>query len=181
MKRRLFLVGLTASAAVLATSGAVLAASYSEDVVAQLVKLGFSDITAETTLLGRVRIVARRGDGVREIVLNPRTGEVLRDTWVPSASGASTRRTVISDVSDADDDSSDDGTSGSDDNGSDDNGGDNSGGNDNSGGDNSGGDDNSGHGGGGDDRNDDRNDDREDREDDRGDREDDKRDDDKKD
>lgn len=167
MKRRLFLVGLTASATVLATSGAALAASYSEDVVAQLIKLGFSDITAETTLLGRVRIVAHRGDGVREIVLNPRTGEVLRDTWVPSASGASVRRTVISDVSDTDDDNSgDDGTDDGN-SGADDNGGDTS----------SGGDDNSGPGGGGDDRNDER----DDREDNRDDREDDKRDDDKKD
>ena len=144
MKRRMFLVGLTASASVVMTSGAALAASFSEDVVAQLIELGFSDITAETTLLGRIRIVARRGDGVREIVLNPRTGEVLRDIWLPSAGGTGSRRTVISDV--ADDDSVAGGTSGGDDNG---------------GGDNSGSDDS------GDDRNDDRKDDREDRQDDR--------------
>ena len=31
------------------------------------------------TLLGRVRILARRGDQVREIVLDPRNGTILRD------------------------------------------------------------------------------------------------------
>lgn len=103
MERRQFLLGLTASVALLASGGMAFAASFSEDVVAQLVRLGFSDITAETTLLGRVRILAHRGDGVREIVLNPRTGEVLRDTWMPVAGGSATR-TVISDVADRDDD-----------------------------------------------------------------------------
>jgi hypothetical protein len=92
----------------LASGGLAFAASFSEDVVAQLVRLGFSDITAETTLLGRIRIVARRGDGVREIVLNPRTGEVLRDTWVPGPGGRTTR-TVISDVADDDRDDQDTG------------------------------------------------------------------------
>jgi uncharacterized membrane protein YgcG len=161
MKRRLFLLGLTASASVLMTNGAALAASFSEDVVAQLVQLGFSDITAETTLLGRIRIVARRGDGVREIVLNPRTGEVLRDTWLPSAGSATTRRTVISDVADSGDDTSE-GVSSSGDGSS-------SGGDDNSGG---GDDNNSGSGGGRGDRDDDRDDNRDDRDDDKDDKED---------
>lgn len=165
MKRRLFLLGLTTSLALAASTGAVLASSFSEDVVAQLVKLGFSDITAETTLLGRVRILAKRSDGVREIVLNPRTGEVLRDTWLPTA-GGNAPRTVLNDI--------DDGENGGDDSGGDDSGGDDSGGDDNSG---SGSgkddsdddhDDNSGHGSGGDDdKNDDRADDREDNRDDK--------------
>ena len=157
MKRRLFLLGLTTAAALLMTGGAALAASFSEDVVAQLVRLGFSDITAETTLLGRVRIVAHRGDGVREIVLNPRTGEVLRDTWLPFAGGASAPRTVISDVSSTDDVGDD---------------------NSDGGGDNSdGGGDNSGPGGGGDDNDDNRNDREDNRDDRQDDRNDDKRDD----
>lgn len=137
MKRRLFVFGLVTTAAMAVTGGAALAASFSEDVVAQLVKLGFSDITAETTLLGRVRITAHRADGVREIVLNPRTGEVLRDIWMPTATGG-TARTVLSDVAD---DDGDDAAKG------DDNGGDR--------GDDDAGDDNSGKGGG-DDHNDDR-------------------------
>ena len=142
MNRRQFLLGLTTAVALMATTGAVLASSYSEDIVAQLVKLGFSDIRAETTLLGRVRIVANRADGVREIVLNPRTGEILRDTWIPATGGAAPR-TVISDI-DHDDDNS---GSGSDDHDDEDNSGSGSG---------SGDDDNSGHGSGGDDRDDDR-------------------------
>ena len=153
MKRRLFLSGLTTSLALVASTGSVLASSFSEDVVAQLVKLGFSDITAETTLLGRVRIVAKRSDGVREIVLNPRTGEVLRDTWLPTAGGTAPR-TVLNDI--------DNGEDGGDDNSGDNSGGDNSGsgsGNDDSKEDR---DDNSGHGGGGDDGRDDKRDDNKD-------------------
>ena len=160
MKRRLFLLGLATTGALVATTGAVLAASFSEDVVAQLVKLGFTDITAETTLLGRVRILARRADGTREIVLNPRTGEVLRDTWMPTSGGAATR-TVLSDIQDDDDNGGDDGNSGSG-SGDDDNSGSGSGGDDGNSGSGSGDDDdNSGSGSGGD---------REDRQDDRDDR-----------
>ena len=57
------------------------AASFAEDIVAQLTQQGFRDIAQETTWLGRVRIVATRSDGVREIILNPLTGEILRDLW----------------------------------------------------------------------------------------------------
>ena len=130
MKRRLFLKGLTGAAAAVLVAGPALAASYADDVVTQLTALGFTNIVVETTWLGRVRILAKRNNGLREIVLNPRTGEILRDVWSPgSASGA--RRVVLDDVDDdGDDDSSGHGSGGSDDD-------------DNSGSD----DDNSGHGG----------------------------------
>jgi len=57
------------------------AASYADAIVAQLSAQGFADVLVDTTWLGRVRIVATRSDGVREIILNPRTGEILRDLW----------------------------------------------------------------------------------------------------
>lgn len=118
MNRRQLLTGLVTTAA-LAAAGPAFALSYAEDVVKQLTKLGFLEIHVETTLLGRVRIVAERSDGMREIVLNPRTGEILRDVWTPSAGGAV--RNVLADVeddgdADADDDSSGSGSGGGDDN-----------------------------------------------------------------
>ncbi len=100
MNRRTLLSALLASATLIVSTGAVAAASYTEDVVAQLVNLGFSDITAETTLLGRVKIMAWRADGQREVIINPRTGEILRDTWTPNGIGAP--RTVLNDVEDDD-------------------------------------------------------------------------------
>jgi hypothetical protein len=161
MKRRSFLSGLLTASALALSAGAVLAASYTEDVVAQLIKLGFSDITAETTLLGRVRIRASRSDGTREIIINPRTGEILRDVWTAAANGGRPR-TVLSDIDDSDEDNSgsgkDDDSSGSgsgDDDGKDD---DNSG--HGSGDDDGRDDDNSGRGG-----DDDGRDDRDDRDD----------------
>lgn len=48
-------------------------------VIKQLQGQGYQSITVSRTWLGRVRILAYQGDDSREIVLNPRTGEVLRD------------------------------------------------------------------------------------------------------
>lgn len=166
MNRRTLLAGLASAAAVMAAAPAF-ALSYAEDVVIQLTKLGFLDIHVETTLLGRVKIVAARADGIREIVLNPRTGEILRDVWTPSSGGSV--RAVLADVED-DGDADGDDVSGSDDDedkGDDDNSGSGSGKDDDDKDD-----DNSGSGNGGEDRNDDRDD-----RDDRNDRDDDKKDD----
>ena len=59
------------------------AAHADEDYVEDLVKLletqGYVDISVTRTLLGRVRIVAVNSKGRRELICNPRTGEVLRD------------------------------------------------------------------------------------------------------
>ena len=101
MKRRAFLLGIASATTLVVSTGTAMAASYTEDVVAQLVKLGFVNITAETTLLGRVKIKAQRSDGVREIVINPRTGEILRDVWMPKDIG-SAPRTVLNDIDDGD-------------------------------------------------------------------------------
>ena len=80
MKRRVFVSGLLA---VIALTGQSQAQDLVANVVAQLRNQGFGSITQETTLLGRVRLYAVRKDGTREIIINPRTGEILRDLWLP--------------------------------------------------------------------------------------------------
>lgn len=149
MKRRDFIIGLVVAAPLSVAATAALALSYAEDVVAQLSGMGFSDIEVETTWLGRVRITARRADGIREIVINPRTGEVLRDVWTPSE-GVGRVRPVLDDVgedhhgdSGGSDDNSGSGGSGGDDDNSGHGGGDDHGGNSGPGG---GGGDDGGHG-----------------------------------
>ena len=80
MNRRVFL-GRCASGvlgAVFAGSAAF-ADSFEGSVVAQLRGQGYREINVERTMLGRVRIVAAKGPRTREIILNPRTGEILRD------------------------------------------------------------------------------------------------------
>lgn len=80
MNRRVFLkhcmggvlgAGLAAS---MANAG-----SFETAVVSQLRGQGYSEITVERTMLGRMRIVGARNGNTREIILNPRTGEILRD------------------------------------------------------------------------------------------------------
>lgn len=99
-------------------------------IVAQLRAQGYTEISVETTWLGRIRIVALRGGGHREIIANPRTGEILRDVWSGASGG--TRTTILDDVDDgtaSSGGSSGSGSSGSgSDDGSDDNGDDDSGG-----------------------------------------------------
>ena len=63
------------------------AATFQESVVSQLESQGYQAITIEQTLLGRVKIVGQIADGRREIILNPRTGEILRDLWMQDAGG----------------------------------------------------------------------------------------------
>lgn len=60
-----------------ATAGA--AATPEEIIFAQLQDEGYTVQQVSTTFLGRIRIAAAKGDYQREIVINPRTGEVLRD------------------------------------------------------------------------------------------------------
>lgn len=75
MNRREFLIFGGASL----VAGRAGAESPSDAVVRQLRGYGYREIEVGRTLLGRVRITAERGDVTREIVLEPRTGEVLRD------------------------------------------------------------------------------------------------------
>ena len=80
MKRRVFLargaVGVLGAAFV---GSAACADGFQTAVVAQLRSQGYREINVERTMLGRVRIVGAKGSGSREIILNPRTGEILRD------------------------------------------------------------------------------------------------------
>lgn len=78
MKRREFIM-LSLSAVV--TAGAAMAQSVQELIVEQLIEQGFSEITVGRTLLGRIRIVATSAEFRREIIIHPRTGEILRDYW----------------------------------------------------------------------------------------------------
>lgn len=110
---------LAALLACFAAGSPVLAAGYADAVVAQLQRQGYDRIETEETWLGRVRIVAERDDGSREIILNPRTGEILRDLWLLS-NGQAGRSLLIGTGEDDDEDSSGSGKDPSDDDGSDD-------------------------------------------------------------
>lgn len=71
-------------------------ADYSQDVVRQLNDMGFTNVEVSRTLLGRVRITATGEAGQREIILNPRTGEILRDLWI-KADGSSSDPSLLAD------------------------------------------------------------------------------------
>ncbi len=63
----------------LASAPPALAAEFAQIWARHLALEGYQDIRLSRTWLGRVRIVAEKSDREREIVINPRTGEVLRD------------------------------------------------------------------------------------------------------
>ncbi|TFL18738.1 hypothetical protein [Jannaschia formosa] len=54
-------------------------ADVTQDIVRRLQAEGFERIEISRTFLGRTRIVASGPPGQREVVVNPRSGEVLRD------------------------------------------------------------------------------------------------------
>lgn len=164
MNRRVFLT--RCAAGVLGAVGVAQAASagsFEESVVTQLRGQGYRDINVARTMLGRVRIVGARRGITREIILNPRTGEILRDVVLgddgqvsvqisdddTSGSGRS------GDDSSGDDGGDDDGDDGGDDGGGDDHGGEDGGGSGSGSGSGSGGGSGSGHGDGGGDNGDD--------------------------
>ena len=138
LSRRRLLIG-TVSTLALATPALAQDDRATRQVVRQLERQGFRIVQINRTLLGRVRVVARRGDLTREIVLDPRNGQILRD--YVSGGDDDERSPDIGDFDDEDDD--DDGEGGDDDDDDDDD--------DSEGG---GGDDDS-EGGGGDDDDDD--------------------------
>lgn len=61
------------------TVGPLAAAEIADAWKAQLQLDGYEEIEVSRTWLGRIRIVAEKGEIRREIVLNRTTGEVLRD------------------------------------------------------------------------------------------------------
>jgi hypothetical protein len=128
MKRRIFVAAICIC---LGSAGATMARDFADTIVSQLRSQGYTDVTVSSTWLNRTRIFAQSSDAQREIILNPRTGEILRDLYIGDDSGSR-----IVDDDDDDDDNSGSGSSGNDDDDNDD---------DRDDDDN----DNSGHGGGG--------------------------------
>lgn len=87
MKRRAMIL-VTLAAIML--PGVALAQSFQDRLVAKLGAEGYTSINVSRTWLGRTRIRARSPDYRREIVFDPRTGEILRDFWeVIGAAGSS--------------------------------------------------------------------------------------------
>lgn len=85
MKRRDFLTA--AAVVVVATPALAQGQGFADVFVEQLKGQGFARIEISRTWLGRLRIEAQNDRFRREIILNPRTGEVLRDLWVNLSSG----------------------------------------------------------------------------------------------
>lgn len=117
MQRRILRLIAVAAISSALTAGAACAGSRADDIVAQLKQQGYVDLHTETTWLGRSRITGRTADGSREIVLNPNTGEILRDLWTPNAGGGEKEK-LISDTNQGSGSGS--GTSGGGSNGGDD-------------------------------------------------------------
>jgi hypothetical protein len=117
-----------------------LAEGYADSIVRQLQAQGFSKIETEQTWLGRTRIVAEGSQGQREIIVNPNTGEILRDLWL-AQNGGGAGGLIARSASDDDGDGRDNGGDSGDDNGGNSGGsnsgsGNSGGGNDDSGGSN---------------------------------------------
>ena len=70
---------LLLSVALSAAAAAVQAQSPQENVIRLLLDQGFEITSQRRTLLGRFKIVATDGTYIREIVILPTTGDVLRD------------------------------------------------------------------------------------------------------
>jgi uncharacterized membrane protein YgcG len=86
MNRRGFLALAMSGGATVALAGSARAAGLVDDLVRELRSQGFSSVNVSRTMLGRVRIEAIGSAGSREIVLNPNSGEILRDLWTSSGS-----------------------------------------------------------------------------------------------
>ncbi|MCE8539638.1 hypothetical protein KBY27_19435 [Ruegeria pomeroyi] len=78
MDRRSF---ITSGLALMCWGGALWAQTTTDTITRQLRAQGYTSVEVSRTLLGRARIVARRPGEQREIIVNPRTGEILRDYW----------------------------------------------------------------------------------------------------
>lgn len=127
LSRRGFLIGIGASL-VTATPALAQDDAVTQSVLRQLEQQGFQVIQVTRTLLGRVRILARRGPLLREIVLDPRNGQIFRDL-VTREGGDGPQQPQLPDYDDeyGDDDDDDEdrsGRGGGDDDDDDDDGGD---------------------------------------------------------
>ena len=84
MSRRLLLI----ACAVAVTAAPAFAENYAQRIERELRNQGFTQMKVHHTWLGRVLIDARSHTQKREIVVNPHTGEILRD-YTRSLHGAS--------------------------------------------------------------------------------------------
>lgn len=73
---------LTVLVVLFGLAGPVQAGPVEDKLIASLRAQGFEDIETERTWLGRLRIEAENDAFKREIVIDPRTGEILRDFWL---------------------------------------------------------------------------------------------------
>jgi hypothetical protein len=105
MKRRQFLLMAMAATALAAGPAH---ADFESEVRRQLRAQGFKGITVTTTLLGRSKITASRKNRTREIIMNPRTGEILRDLWISTDGSAGGLPTLLKDDDNDSDDNDDD-------------------------------------------------------------------------
>lgn len=108
--------------AVLLTAGTALAEDPAvERIMRELRALGYTRVSIERTLLGRSRILADSADASREVIVNPVTGEILRDLWIPHSGRDGRSDGLLRSASgdggrDGGDDDNDDGDEGNDDN-----------------------------------------------------------------
>jgi hypothetical protein len=79
MNRRVFL--LSSAGSLLLSSPVLAAASHEDEVARTLVGQGFAITGRSRTLLGRVRFTAAKGETQREVVVDPSSGEILRDYY----------------------------------------------------------------------------------------------------
>jgi hypothetical protein len=80
----------------LAAAAPAAAQSVADAAIAELRASGFQKISVTRTLLGRVLVLGSSLEGQREIVINPNTGEILRDYFRP--------RMMVASSNDNDDD-----------------------------------------------------------------------------
>lgn len=79
MRRRVFLAALVGGMAAATTAQA---RDRADDILRELKRKGYRIEAVSRTLLGRTRILATKDGGRREIIVNPVTGEILRDLWI---------------------------------------------------------------------------------------------------
>lgn len=123
---------ILAAALALAQPATASAQDLGAAIVSQLRTQGFDEVRLTRTLLGRTRIEAESETHRREIIVNPRTGEILRDFWIVKRGGGGAaslfdpREDDDDDDDDRDDDDRDDDRDDDDDRDRDDDGGDDS-------------------------------------------------------
>lgn len=88
-RRRLFMT----FAAVSLMAGSAYAETVADQISRQLRNQGFGQVSVTQTWLGRTRIIGQSDKGQREIIVNPKTGEILRDLF--TGAGGSVSRPVI--------------------------------------------------------------------------------------